>query len=110
MSHFRGKGGKLSALRHNQSLLNVKELCSDQSIRRMAQRGGAKRLSKSSLDEQRQYALRQLKILVNLAICYTLHARRKTLYAIDIKYAARRMGTELYGVCESDWLKTGAGK
>ena len=58
-------------------------------IRRLARRGGVKRIS----------ALIRgfLENVVRDAVVYTEHARRKTVTAMDVVYALKRQGRSLYG-------------
>ena len=81
-------------------------------IRRLARRGGVKRISGLIYEETRGV----LKVIVQLeyvflpscsevflenvirdAVTYTEHAKRKTVTAMDVVYALKRQGRTLYG-------------
>lgn len=56
-------------------------------IRRLARRGGVKRISSLNYDES---AIRD-------SVTYTEHAKRKTVTALDVVHALKRQGIALYG-------------
>jgi histone H4 len=66
-------------------------------IRRLARRGGVKRISGLVYEEIRFVLLAFLRTLVNNARIYSDHARRNTVTATDVVYALKRMGITLYG-------------
>ena len=66
-------------------------------IRRLARRGGVKRISNSIYEETRIVLKNFLDGVIRDAIVYTEHARRKTVIAMDIIYALKRQGRSLYG-------------
>ncbi|CAG9330838.1 unnamed protein product [Blepharisma stoltei] len=66
-------------------------------IRRLARRGGVKRLSGLVYDETRNVLKSFLENVVRDAVTYTEHARRKTVTALDVVYALKRQGRTLYG-------------
>jgi histone H4 len=66
-------------------------------IRRLARRGGVKRLSGLVYDETRNVLKSFLEGIVRDAVTYTEHARRKTVTALDVIYALKRQGRTLYG-------------
>ena len=66
-------------------------------IRRLARRGGVKRISNSIYEEARIVLKNFLESIIRDAIVYTEHARRKTVIAMDIIYALKRQGRSLYG-------------
>ena len=66
-------------------------------IRRLARRGGVKRISNSIYEEARIVLKNFLESVIRDAIVYTEHARRKTVIAMDIIYALKRQGRSLYG-------------
>lgn len=68
-------------------------------IRRLARRGGVKRISKDVYDEDvgLPAVLRSFVTqLVKDAIIYTEHARRKTMTVMDVKHALKFEGRPLY--------------
>ena len=66
-------------------------------IRRLARRGGVKRISGLIYEETRGVLKVFLENVVRDAVTYTEHARRKTVTALDVVYALKRQGRTLYG-------------
>lgn len=66
-------------------------------IRRLARRGGVKRISSFVYDDTRQVLKGFLEGIVRDAVTYTEHARRKTVTAMDVVYALKRQGRTIYG-------------
>ena len=66
-------------------------------IRRLARRGGVKRISGLIYDETRTVLKTFLDGVVRDAVTYTEHAKRKTVTAMDVVYALKRQGRTLYG-------------
>ena len=66
-------------------------------IRRLARRGGVKRISFGIYKEIRDVLEFFLRNVVRDAITYTEHAKRKTVTAMDVVYALKRQGRTLYG-------------
>ena len=66
-------------------------------IRRLARRGGVKRISHDIYEETRNVLKGFLDNVIRDAITYTEHARRKTVTAMDVVYALKRQGRTLYG-------------
>jgi histone H4 len=66
-------------------------------IRRLARRGGVKRISALIYDESRNVLKGFLESVVRDSVTYTEHAKRKTVTALDVVYALKRQGRTLYG-------------
>lgn len=66
-------------------------------IRRLARRGGVKRISALIYEETRNVLRSFLESVVRDAVTYTEHARRKTVTAMDVVYSLKRQGRSLYG-------------
>ena len=67
-------------------------------IRRMARRGGVKRISGDRVYEETRDALKTfMRAVIEDAVTYTKHARRKTVTAMDVVRALKRQGRTLYG-------------
>jgi len=66
-------------------------------IRRLARRGGVKRISGLIYEETRSVLKTFLDNVIRDAVIYTEHARRKTITAMDVVYALKRQGRTLYG-------------
>ncbi len=94
-----GKGGKTfgNAKRIRGSSKEVILGITKPAIRRLARRGGVKRISALIYEETRNVLKIFLENIVRDAVTYTEHARRKTVTAMDIVYALKRQGRSLYG-------------
>ena len=71
-------------------------------IRRLARRGGVKRISGLIYEETRGVLKAFLEDILRDAVTYTEHARRKTVSAMDVVYSLKRKGRNLYGFGGSD--------
>ncbi|XP_055918502.1 histone H4-like [Eupeodes corollae] len=103
----RGKGGKGlgkgGAKRHRKVLRDNIQGITKPAIRRLARRGGVKRISGLIYEETRGVLKVFLENVIRDAVTYTEHAKRKTVTAMDVVYALKRQGRTLYGM-------TGRGK
>ena len=94
----RGKGlGKGGAKRHKKVLRDNIQGITKPAIRRLARRGGVKRISGLIYEETRGVLKVFLENVIRDAVTYTEHARRKTVTAMDVVYALKRQGRTLYG-------------
>jgi histone H4 len=97
----RGKGGKGlgkgGAKRHRKVLRDNIQGITKPAIRRLARRGGVKRISGLIYEETRSVLKVFLENVIRDAVTYTEHARRKTVKAMDVVYALKRQGRTLYG-------------
>lgn len=66
-------------------------------IRRLARRGGVKRISGLVYDETRNLLKNFLQDVLRDTATYAEHAKRTTIKPLDIVYALRRQGRTLYG-------------
>ena len=66
-------------------------------IRRLARRGGVKRISSYIYEETRAVLRSFLENVIRDSVVYTEHAKRKTVTALDVVYALKRQGRTLYG-------------
>jgi histone H4 len=89
-----GKGG---AKRHRKVLRDNIQGITKPAIRRLARRGGVKRISGLVYEETRGVLKVFLEHVIRDAVTYTEHARRKTVTAMDVVYALKRQGRTLYG-------------
>nr|UXY88282.1 histone H4 [Cryptomonas curvata] len=89
-----GKGG---TKRHRKILRDNIQGITKPAIRRLARRGGVKRISGLIYEETRNVLKIFLENIVKDAVTYTEHARRKTVTAMDVIYALKRQGKTLYG-------------
>ena len=93
----RGKGGKGGAKRHRKVLRDNINGITKPAIRRLARRGGVKRISGLMYDESRTVLKSFLTNVVRDSVTYCEHARRKTVTALDVVFALKRQGKTLYG-------------
>ncbi|XP_015747530.1 PREDICTED: histone H2B-like [Acropora digitifera] len=92
----RGKGGKGlgkgGAKRHRKILRDNIQGITKPAIRRLARRGGVKRISGLIYEETRGVLKVFLENVIRDAVTYTEHAKRKTVTAMDVVYALKRQG------------------
>merc|ERR1711871_1104575 len=101
ISQGRGKGGKGlgkgSVKRHKRLLRDNINGITKPAIRRLARRGGVKRVSGLIYEETRSVLKGFLETIVKDSVAYCEHARRKTVTALDVVYALKRQGRTIYG-------------
>ena len=66
-------------------------------IRRLARRGGVKRISAGVYDETRDFVEYFLNIVVKDSAVFAENAKRKTITAMDVIFALKRSGRTIYG-------------
>ena len=93
----KGKKGKDGAERHRKVLRDNIQGITKPAIRRLARRGGVKRISGLIYEETRGVLKVFLENVIRDSVTYTEHARRKTVTAMDVVYALKRQGRTLYG-------------
>ncbi len=95
----RGKGnlGKGGAKRHRKVLRDNIQGITKPALRRLARRGGVKRINNLIYEESRGILRVFLENALRDAVTYTDHARRKTVTTSDVVYALKRQGRTLYG-------------
>ncbi|XP_044130292.1 uncharacterized protein LOC122923529 [Bufo gargarizans] len=107
----RGKGGKGlgkgGAKRHRKVLRDNIQGITKPAIRRLARRGGVKRISGLIYEETRGVLKVFLENVIRDAVTYTEHAKRKTVTAMDVVYALKRQGRTLYAAMYSPHVRSG---
>lgn len=97
----RGKGGKGlgkgGAKAHRKIMRESIRGITKPAIRRIARRAGCKRIGGPVYEECRLVCKVFVSKIIRDAICYTEHARRKTVTCMDVIYALKRSGRTLYG-------------
>ena len=97
----RGKGGKGlgkgGAKRHRKVLRDNIQGITKPAIRRLARRGGVKRISGLIYEETRGVLKAFIYSVLNDAVINAEHVRRITVTALDIVHALKRQGRTLYG-------------
>ncbi len=92
------KGRKSSkGKRHRGKKKSTLEGISNGSIRRLARRGGVKRISHFIYGDTRKVIYTFLGNVVRDCVTYTEHGRRKTVTAMDVVFALKRQGRTIYG-------------
>ena len=86
-----------SLQRHRKVLRDNIQGITKPAIRRLARRGGVKRISGLIYEETRGVLKVFLENVIRDSVTYTEHARRKTVTAMDVVYALKRQGKTLYG-------------
>lgn len=90
----KGKGSK----RHPRTLRDNIQGITKPAIRRLARRGGVKRISGLMYEETRSVLKHYLEGIIRDAVVITDHAKRKTVSAMDVVYSLKKNGRTLYGV------------
>jgi len=97
----RGKGGKGlgkgGAKRHRKVLRDNIQGITKPAIRRLARRGGVKRISELIYEETRSALKAFLENVIGDAVTYADYARRRSINTLDVVYALKRQGKTLYG-------------
>lgn len=70
---------------------------SKQAIRRLARRGGVKRVHGLVYEASRDALKQFLTRIIKNAVAYTEHAKRKTVTSNDVVEALKRNGKTIYG-------------
>ena len=98
----KGKGNKLPTKRgkHKKKLADNINGVTKPAIRRLARRGGVRRISGMMYEETRTNLKRFLTDIVQDAITYADHSKRRTITPTDVVLACKRKGKTLYGYHE----------
>jgi len=91
-----GKGTK-GTKRHRRPIRESIQGITKPAIRRLARRGGVKRISSEIYDETRFVLKSFIENVIRDAVTYTEHARRKTVTTTDVILGLKRNGQTLYG-------------
>lgn len=92
----KGKGGKAQPKRGTVKKVERTTLTRG-GIRRLARRGGVKRIADDVYDDTRSFTDYFLQNVLKNAAVFAEHARRKTITAMDIVYSLKQNGRTLYG-------------
>ncbi len=97
----RGKAGKQANRSAAKKQSNDKKYAStvitNGAIRRLARRGGVKRISFATHESVREYINDFLERVVRDSLTFTEHSRRLTITAMDVVYALKKNGRVIYG-------------
>lgn len=83
--------------RHRKIIRDTIQGITKPAIRRLARRGGVKRISANIYDETRTALKERLEAILRLCVMYTEHRGAKTVTVDDVVYALRRFGKPIYG-------------
>ncbi|KAK3324131.1 histone-fold-containing protein [Cercophora scortea] len=97
----RSVGGKLGVKRHRKILKeNIKGITKP-AIRRLARRGGVKRISAGIYEEVRAALKQRLELILRDCVSYTEYRQAKTVTVTDatpqVIFALKRIGKPIYG-------------
>ncbi|XP_078069731.1 histone H4-like [Mustelus asterias] len=97
-----GKGlGKGGAKQHRKVLHDNIQGITKVAIRRLAHRGGVKRILGLISEETHGVLKVFLENVIRDAATYTEHAKQKTVTAMDVVYALKRQGRTVYGFSQN---------
>ncbi|KAI0009502.1 histone-fold-containing protein [Xylariaceae sp. FL0662B] len=91
-----GREEKVSAVKDKILRDNINGITKP-AIRRLARRGGVKRISAQIYDDIRSALRARLETILHDVAAYTEHAKRKTVTINDVLHALRRQGRPIYG-------------
>jgi histone H4 len=94
---FAEKGKKTLYRRHRRVYRDASLSISNADIRRLARRGGVKRISGLVYGYTREILKRYLETIIHTAIIYTQHSCRKTVSVRDIVHSLKHNGRVMYG-------------
>ncbi|KAK3353188.1 histone H4 [Lasiosphaeria hispida] len=90
-------GGKLGAKRHRKIVKDCIRGITKPAIRRLARRGGVKRISAGIYDEIRGALKARLEMILRDCVTYAEYRNAKTVTVNDVIFALRRIGKPIYG-------------
>ncbi|KAI1458067.1 histone-fold-containing protein [Annulohypoxylon moriforme] len=93
----KGLGGKGGIKRHRKILRDNIQGITKPAIRRLARRGGVKRISAQIYDEVRVALRARLEHVIRDCVIYTEYRQRKTVTINDVLHSLRRIGRPIYG-------------
>ena len=97
MAKGKKSGDAKSSRRQRKSLKDNIRGITKPAIRRLARRGGVKRISGIMYDEVRSIMKGFVEGVVRDSVTYTEHSKRQTVQALDVVYALKKRGRMLYG-------------
>ncbi|KAJ4390233.1 hypothetical protein N0V85_007432 [Neurospora sp. IMI 360204] len=98
----KGKGG-VGIKRHRKIIKDTIRGITKPAIRRLARRGGVKRISAGIYDDIRAALKDRLQAILRDCVTYTEHRRAKTVTVTDVIFALRRIGKPIYGFDPETW-------
>ncbi|KAL2267841.1 hypothetical protein VTJ83DRAFT_5118 [Remersonia thermophila] len=92
-----GKTIQTTAKRHRKIIKDCIRGITKPAIRRLARRGGVKRISTTIYDEARDALKTFLTAIIRDVVTYTEYRNAKTVTVNDVIFALRRIGKPIYG-------------
>lgn len=93
----KGLGGKGGAKRHRKILRDNIQGITKPAIRRLARRGGVKRISAQIYDEIRVALRARLEQTIRDCVTYTEYRKAKTVTVNDVLHSLNRLGRPVWG-------------
>ncbi|KAH7370359.1 histone-fold-containing protein [Rhexocercosporidium sp. MPI-PUGE-AT-0058] len=98
----RGKGGKglgtgKGAKRYRKHVKDTIQGVTKGDIRRLARRGGVKRISAGIYEETRAQIKKRLEEILRVTVTIVEYQNRKTVTVMDVVFALKRLGRPIYG-------------
>ncbi|KAL7627686.1 Histone H4 [Parahypoxylon ruwenzoriense] len=93
----KGIGGKGGIKRHRKILRDNIQGVTKPAIRRLARRGGVKRISATIYEEVRSALKGRLEQIIRDCVVYTEYRQRKTVTINDVLHSLKRLGRPIYG-------------
>ncbi|KAI1819726.1 histone-fold-containing protein [Xylaria intraflava] len=93
----KGLGGKGGVKRHRKILRDNILGITKPAIRRLARRGGVKRISATIYEEARSVLRKRLEEIIRDCVTYTEYRQAKTITINDVLHSLRRQGRPIYG-------------
>jgi len=84
-------------MRHKKILRENIQGITKSDIRRMARRGGVKRISATVYEETRHQLKLHLEQILRVTVAITDYQKRQTVTVTDVIFALRRIGRPIYG-------------
>lgn len=88
----------MPAKRHRHIIRDSIKGITKPAIRRLARRGGVKRISGLVYDETRVILKKFLENIIHDSATYAEYAKRVTITTRDVTYSLKRQGRTLYGI------------
>lgn len=89
--------GKAGAKRHRKIAKDTLRGITKPAIRRLARRGGVKRISAGIYEDIRSALKSRLTMILQDVVTFTEYRQAKTVTANDVIFALRRIGKPIYG-------------
>ncbi|KFY07130.1 hypothetical protein V492_07420 [Pseudogymnoascus sp. VKM F-4246] len=87
----------VGARRHRKIMRDSIHGITKNDIKRLARRGGVKRISAMIYDDTREAMKAHLQMILKDCIIFLEHANRKTVTVGDVLFALKRIGRPIYG-------------